>query len=157
FHFPRRTSRGGISATDWIRPADIDGDYVGLFVVTSGVDTSVRAAELRDEGRLLDSLILQALSIELAEATAEWLHQFMRIEWGISDTPETTLADLFHKRYRGVRLSFGYSACPDLEDQQSLFHLLNPERIGVSLMEGLMMEPEGSVSAVVFHHPEGRY
>ncbi|MBT3231248.1 MAG: methionine synthase [Calditrichaeota bacterium] len=157
FNFPREKGDTGTCAADWLRPPRLGGDSIGLFVTTSGTDTIDRAAEMRAEGRLLDSMILQAVAIELAEATAEWVHIRMRREWGIPDPQDTDLDYQFKTKYRGIRLSFGYPACPDLADQRPLFDLLKPERIGVSLTEGMMMSPESSVSAVVFHHQEGKY
>jgi 5-methyltetrahydrofolate--homocysteine methyltransferase len=98
------------------------------------------------------------VAIELAEATAEWVHRRMRADWGFPDPPEFTQADLFKTRYRGIRLSFGYPACPRIENQTELFRILRPEgKIGVLLTEGCMMQPESSVSALVFHHPDGHY
>ncbi|MFN3820948.1 MAG: methionine synthase [bacterium] len=157
FRFPRQKGRSGLCAVDWIRPYEMGGDSVSLFVTSAGPDTAPYAAHLRSQGRLLASHILQAFALELAEATAEWLHQRIRAQWGFSDPPELTVEDLFRTRYRGIRLSFGYPACPQLEDQAVLFDLLRPERIGVKLTEGWMMDPESSVSAVVFHHPQGQY
>jgi 5-methyltetrahydrofolate--homocysteine methyltransferase len=100
---------------------------------------------------------LQALGIETAEAAAEWLHRRIREDWGFPDSPTMTMQDRFTSRYRGKRYSFGYPACPNLEDQTKLFQLLKPEEIGVHLTEGFMMEPEASVSAMVFHHPDCSY
>jgi 5-methyltetrahydrofolate--homocysteine methyltransferase len=100
---------------------------------------------------------IQALAIELAEAFAEKLHQDLRAWWGFPDPPEITMRDRFQAKYRGIRVSFGYPACPNLEDQAKLFALLQPEDIGVQLTEGFMMDPEASVSALVFHHPEAEY
>ncbi len=157
FGFPRQLDKEKLSAIDWLRPNELGGDHLGLFIVTSGIDTAQRATEMREQGRLLDSHILQAVAIELAEATAEWVHKRMRAEWGITDSIELTAKDLFHTKYKGIRLSFGYPACPDLDDQQGLFKLLQPESIGITLTEGMMMHPESSVSAVVFHHPDGKY
>lgn len=157
FHFPRQQGRAGLCAVDWVRPWELGGDALCLFVTSAGEDTAPYAARLRAEGRLLASHILQAFALELAEATAEWLHQRIRAEWGFPDPPELSIADLFRTKYRGIRLSFGYPACPQLEDQAVLFDLLRPERVGVHLTEGFMMEPESSVSAVVFHHPQGQY
>ena len=157
FEFPRQKKPGGISAVDWIRPKRLGGDTICLFVVTSGKDTTSAAASMRAEGRFLDSHILQAVGIELAEAMAELIHHRIRVEWGYSDDADSTIQDLFRTNYRGIRLSFGYPACPDLNAQQDLFRVLRPEKVGVTLTEGMMMSPEGSVSALVFHHPAGRY
>lgn len=144
-------------AADWVRPDVREGDSVALFVVTCGAGIRERAAELRQQRRLLDSIALQALALEAAEAAAEWLHRRLRTLWGFPDPPEMTMEERFRARYRGIRLSFGYPACPDLAPQADIFRLLRPEEIGVTLTEGSMMDPEASVSAVVFHHPEGRY
>jgi len=87
----------------------------------------------------------------------EWLHRRIREDWGFPDPPEMTMAQRFTSRYRGKRYSFGYPACPNLEDQAGLWKLLRPEEIGVELTEGMMMDPEASVSALVFHHPDCTY
>jgi 5-methyltetrahydrofolate--homocysteine methyltransferase len=155
--FLRQDHRPHLSATDWVRPSADDGDSVGIFVVTAGKGVRERAADLATGGQLLDSYALQALALETAEAAAEWMHRRMRVLWGFPDPPEMTMEERFRARYRGIRLSFGYPACPDLEPQTDVFRLLRPEEIGVRLTEGLMMDPEASVSAVVFHHPEARY
>ena len=120
------------------------------------------ALDLADRSGLpcdrLRSHILQLLALEGAEAFAELLHEKIRTMWGIGDAPGTTMGDLFKAKYRGVRVSFGYPACPRLEDQAQLFRLLGvEEHIGVNLTEGFMMEPEGSVTALVFHHPDAKY
>ncbi len=144
-------------AADWVRPTPEEGDSVALFVVSAGAGVRQQADVLRRDGRLLDSIALQALALETAEAAAEWLHRRLRTLWGFPDPPEMTMEERFRARYRGIRLSFGYPACPDLAPQADLFRLLRPEEIGVSLTEGWMMDPEASVSAVVFHHPDARY
>ena len=100
---------------------------------------------------------MQALAIESAEGFAELLHRKIRAMWNIGDPPGTTLKDLLKTNYRGIRVSFGYPACPNLDDQKKLFALLDPNDIGVSLTEGCMMDPEASVSALVFHHPQAKY
>jgi len=98
------------------------------------------------------------LALEGAEAFAELLHQKIREMWGFADAAGTSMQDLFKAKYRSVRVSFGYPACPRLEDQEQLFRLLDVEKhIGVHLTEGYMMEPEGSVTALVFHHPQAKY
>jgi 5-methyltetrahydrofolate--homocysteine methyltransferase len=112
----------------------------------------------KGQGRYLDSHILQVLALEGAEAFAELLHQKVRAMWGFPDPAGISKQELFRANYQGRRYSFGYPACPRLEDQGQLWRLLEPERhIGVGLTEGFMMEPEGSVSALVFHHPQAKY
>jgi 5-methyltetrahydrofolate--homocysteine methyltransferase len=100
---------------------------------------------------------LQALALETAEGAAEWIHARMRALWGFADPPDLSKKEIFQAHYRGKRYSFGYPACPDLESQALLFSLLQPEEIGVELTEGFMMEPEASVSALVFSHPDASY
>ena len=104
----------------------------------------------------LERLDQTADRLETAEAAAEWLHSRLRAGWGFPDG-EVPKKELFQAHYRGRRYSFGYPACPDLEQQQTLFDILRPEDAGVALTEGFMMEPEASVSAMVFHHPDAVY
>jgi 5-methyltetrahydrofolate--homocysteine methyltransferase len=130
---------------------------VALFVTSVGPIRAL-ADEWKDAGAYLKSHVLQALALEAAEAFAELLHKKIRDMWGFSDPSTLTMKDLFQARYRGVRVSFGYPACPRLDDQAELFRLLDvTSAIGVELTEGFMMDPEASVSALVFHHPEARY
>ena len=147
------------SAADWVKPKSQSGqDYLALFVTTAGESVQPTAKRLQEQGELLSSHILSTLAIEMAEATAEWLHREIREAWGFPDPPEFTWQDLVRTTYRGIRLSFGYPACPDLEGQIQLFQALGPEQtIGVTLTEEMMMVPESSVSALVFHHPNGQY
>ena len=130
---------------------------MALFVTTAGEGVRERAEALKHDGHYLLCHALQALALETAEAAAEWLHAQLRARWGFPDAPEMTMLDRFQARYRGKRYSFGYPACPDLSAQEPLFRLLRPERIGVRLTDGYMMDPEASVSAVVVHHPQARY
>jgi len=132
-------------------------DYVALFAVTCGRGVRERAQALKEQGAYLKSHALQALAIECAEAFAEMLHARLRTLWGFPDPPELTIEDKLKARYRGLRVSFGYPACPELADQAALWRLLRPEQIGIQLTEGFMMDPEASVSAVVFHHPAAKY
>ena len=158
FHFQRQSAPGGLCLSDYILPSNgADRDHVALFVVTAGAGIRQRAEEAKAAGRYLYSHGLQALAIESAEACAEWLHRRIREDWGFPDSPELTMADRFTSRYRGKRFSFGYPACPNLEDQAGIWMLLRPEEIGVHLTEGMMMDPEASVSALVFHHPDCAY
>jgi 5-methyltetrahydrofolate--homocysteine methyltransferase len=158
FEFGRQIKPGGLSLADFVvRPSDGVRDSVALFVVGAGDEVRERSTVAKDEGEYLESHAIQALAIETAEAAAEWLHAKLREEWGFPDPPEMGMKDRFTARYRGKRFSFGYPACPDLDDQAALWRLLDPQDIGVSLTDGMMMEPEASVSALVFHHPDARY
>jgi len=159
FHFGRQAVEPHLCVADFCLPMDSGRpDYVCLFATTIGPGVRQLAEQWKAAGEYLKSHILQVLALEGAEAFAELLHQKIREMWGFGDPPRTTMEDLFKARYRGIRLSFGYPACPRLEDQTKLFRLLEvPARIGVQLTEGYMMDPEGSVTAVVFHHPEARY
>ena len=155
--FGRQAAGEGLSLADYVRP-DGAPDYLGAFVTTVGPGVRALADEWKDKGEYLDSHILQVLALEGAEGFAELLHQRMRSMWGFADPDDITKPDLFRAAYRGKRYSFGYPACPRLEDQEILWRLLNPvETIGVNLTEEMMMEPEGSVSALVFHHPQAKY
>ncbi len=155
FNFPRQAKGEGLCLADYTHPSAPDS--IALFITTVGKGVREEAERLKRAGDYLKSHALQSLAIECAEAFAELLHARLRAAWGFSDPPEMTLTDRFQAKYRGKRYSFGYPACPRLEDQTILFDLLKPEDIGVHLTEGFMMEPEASVSALVFHHPEARY
>lgn len=158
FSFPRQPEDPHLCLSDFLRPVESkEMDYVGFLTVTTGGGIRERSTELKDRGDYLRSHVLQALALELAEAFAERIHHMMRDAWGIPDPAEMTMLERFGARYQGIRVSFGYPACPNLEDQAQLFRLLRPEDIGVQLTEGFMMEPEASVSAMVFAHPEARY
>lgn len=152
-HFARQTKEPFLSATDYI--SSKERDVMALFIVTAGSKYLEFANKKKEEGRYLESHILHALALESAEATAELVHQRIRKEWGIYE--EQSLKELHKAKYQGIRLSFGYPACPDLDQQQTLFDLLKPHEIDVTLTEEMMMVPECSVSALVFHHPKGEY
>jgi 5-methyltetrahydrofolate--homocysteine methyltransferase len=159
FDFGRQAKDGGLCLADFVAPRDSGRtDYVAFLATTIGPGVRALADEWKDKGDYLRSHILQILALESAEAFAELLHQKIREMWGFADPAGITKQEIFKARYRGVRVSFGYPACPRLEDQAQLFRLLDVEKsIGVHLTDGFMMEPEGSVSALVFHHPEARY
>ena len=158
FTFPRQTKEPYLCLADFVRPISSgEIDYVGFFAVTAGVGVRQLANEWKDQGEYLKSHLLQATALELAEAFAEHIHHSMRNSWGIPDDPELTMQQRFSAKYQGMRVSFGYPACPDLADQKKLFELLNPQEIGINLTEEYMMDPEASVSAMVFAHPEARY
>ena len=158
FQFGRQRRTDGLCLSDYILEAE-EGrrDHLALFVVTAGEGVRERSEEWKQAGEFLKAHAIQALAIETAEGTAEWLHRRIREDWGFPDPPTMTMHDRFTSKYRGKRYSFGYPACPNLDDQQGLFDLLRPEDIGVQLTEGMMMEPEASVSALVFHHPDCAY
>ena len=158
--FPRQEGGERLCLSDYTRAegSELAGrDSVCLFVVTAGEGIRARYEALKAEGRYLESHAVQALAIETAEAAAEWLHKKLRAQWGFPDLPDVTMMDLFQARYHGKRYSFGYPACPDLAMQATLFSLLAPEEIGVTLTEEHMMDPEASVSALVLHHPDAKY
>jgi 5-methyltetrahydrofolate--homocysteine methyltransferase len=158
FTFPRQPSGERLCLSDYCRDvASGEMDSVALFVVTCGRGVRELSQAWKEAGEYLRSHLLQAIAIEGAEAFAEWLHKKIRADWGFSDAPEMTIKDVLKNKYRGIRVSFGYPACPDLADQRKLFKLLNPLQIGVELTEGDMMDPEASVSALVFHHPDAKY
>jgi 5-methyltetrahydrofolate--homocysteine methyltransferase len=158
FEFQRQAKPGGLCLSDFVAPPNKGvRDSVAAFVVGSGTEVRERAAAAKQAGEFLESHAIQALAIETAEAAAEWLHAKLRELWGFADPENMTMRDRFAARYRGKRFSFGYPACPDLDDQAALWRLLHPEEIGITLTDGMMMEPEASVSALVFHHPDARY
>ena len=158
FQFPRQRAGDQLCLSDYILPArDGKKDHLALFVVTAGEGVRERSEKAKNDGYYFKSHGLQALAIESAEACAEWLHRRIREDWGFPDSPDLTMAQRFTSRYRGKRYSFGYPACPNLEDQVGLWQLLKPEEIGVQLTEGFMMDPEASVSALVFQHPDCTY
>ena len=157
FDFLRQVKGDGACLADYVEPVGGAADNVALFLTTVGNGVREASTDLKNRGEFLKSHILQALAIETAEAYAEHLHAFIRSSWGYPDDPTMTMVERFQAKYRGKRYSFGYPACPNIEDQSQLFELLNPQEIGVELTEGFMMDPEASVSAIVFHHPEAKY
>src|SRR6266853_607538 len=158
FRFPRQRQGDFWCLSDYVLPAQNgQRDHVALFVVTAGEGIRGRSEKAKNEGYYFKSHGLQALAIETAEGCAEWLHRRIREDWGFPDPPDLTIAQRFTSRYRGKRYSFGYLACPNLEDQAGIWKLLKPDEIGVQLTEGFMMDPEASVSALVFHHPDCAY
>jgi 5-methyltetrahydrofolate--homocysteine methyltransferase len=158
FRFGRQPRENGLCLSDYILDAE-EGrrDHLALFVVTAGAGIRERSEEFKQAGEFFKAHAIQALAIETAEGAAEWLHRRIREDWGFPDPPALTMHDRFTSKYRGKRYSFGYPACPNLDDQQGLFTLLRPGDIGVELTEGMMMDPEASVSALVFHHPDCAY
>ena len=159
FYFGRQSQRDRLCLSDYILPKESGRmDYVAMFVTSVGPGVRDLAEQWKQKGQFLNSHILQATALEGAEAFAELLHQQIRNMWGFGDPSSITSQDLFRAHYQGKRYSFGYPACPRLEDQEQLFRLLDvTPNIGVELTEGYMMDPESSVSALVFHHPDAKY
>ena len=158
WQFKRQKGGDQLCLSDYVlERKDGKRDHVAVFVVTAGEGVRERSEKAKNEGYYFRSHGLQALAIESAEACAEWLHRRIREDWGFPDAAEMTMAQRFTSRYRGKRYSFGYPACPDLEDQAGIWKILKPEDIGVQLTEGFMMDPEASVSALVFQHPDCTY
>ncbi|HYA36017.1 MAG TPA: methionine synthase [Candidatus Binataceae bacterium] len=160
FHFGRQSVPPYLSLADYVEPRGTGrNDYICMFVTTVGTGVRALAEEWKNRGEYLRSHILQVLALEGAEAFAEVLHRKIRQMWGIGDPTDLAIKDLFQAHYQGRRYSPGYPACPRLEDQAQIFKLLEVERnrIGVELTEGFMMDPESSVSAIVFHHRDAKY
>jgi 5-methyltetrahydrofolate--homocysteine methyltransferase len=159
FTFPRQREGRKLSISDFFAPKSSGKmDVIGLSLVTMGAQASVETQKLFEAGEYTKYLYLHGLSVETAEALAEYLHKKMREELGIAGEDSPHIRDLFHQKYRGSRYSFGYPACPNLEDQTKLFALLHPEEnIGVRLTTGFLLDPEQSTSAIVVHHPGAKY
>lgn len=158
FSFPRQHVEPFLCLADYLKPVESGVmDYVGFMVVTAGHGVREQANALKEQGDYLRSHAIQAVALEVAEGFAERLHHMMRDIWGFPDPQDMTMKQRLGARYRGMRVSFGYPACPNLEDQALLFDLMKPEDIGVHLTDGYMMEPEASVSAMVFAHPQAHY
>jgi 5-methyltetrahydrofolate--homocysteine methyltransferase len=158
FRFGRQLREDGLCLSDYILDPEAGRrDHLAIFVVTAGAGIRERSEQWKQSGDFFKAHAIQALAIETAEACAEWLHRRIREDWGFPDPAAMTMQERFTSRYHGKRYSFGYPACPNLDDQQGIWKLLKPEEIGVQLTEGMMMEPEASVSALVFHHPDCAY
>ncbi|HZU23464.1 MAG TPA: vitamin B12 dependent-methionine synthase activation domain-containing protein, partial [Terriglobales bacterium] len=159
FTFPRQKEGRGLCLADFFASrASGQLDVIGLSLVTIGERASHVTAGLFERGEYTRYLYLHGLSVETAEALAELAHKRIREELGIAGDDSSRISDLFHQKYRGSRYSFGYPACPNLEDQAKLFALLKPEQaIGVRLTTGYQLEPEQSTSAIIVHHPAAKY
>jgi 5-methyltetrahydrofolate--homocysteine methyltransferase len=157
--FPRQRDGRKLSIADFFLSKESGKfDVVGFSVVTIGDRASQVTKELFESGDFTRYLYVHGLSVETAEALAELAHKLIREELGIAGEDATQVKDLFHQKYRGSRYSFGYPACPNLEDQTKIFELLEPEKnIGVRLTEGFHLEPEQSTNAIIVHHPQAKY
>jgi 5-methyltetrahydrofolate--homocysteine methyltransferase len=159
FTFPRQDHGDYLCLSDYVEPAK-DGkavDTVAFTAVTMGPEVTRVAAVWKAEGRYQDYYFLHGLGVESAEAMAEYFHRQVRLEWGIGGDDSPDVRKLFKGHYRGCRYSFGYPACPNLEDQAQLFQLIEPQRVGIELSEQFQLEPEQSTTAIVVHHPQAKY
>jgi 5-methyltetrahydrofolate--homocysteine methyltransferase len=160
FHYPRQQAAPFLCIADLVRPIESgEADYAAFHIVTMGAPVSERAAELFADNKYADYLKLHGLGVEMAEALAELWHRRIREEWGFADEDGPTLTGLFKQQYRGGRYSWGYSACPDLEDNLTVANLLDAGRIGLEISEetGYQYQPEQTTSAIICHHPKAKY
>jgi 5-methyltetrahydrofolate--homocysteine methyltransferase len=159
FTFPRQRRDRRLCIADFFKSEESgETDVVGFHMVTVGSKISTVTQKLFEENAYRDYLELHGLSVQLAEALAEYWHSRVREELGFGgdDNPDVG-EQILHQGYRGSRYSFGYAACPDLEDRAKIVQLLKPERIGVSLSEEFQLHPEQSTDAIIVHHPEAKY
>jgi 5-methyltetrahydrofolate--homocysteine methyltransferase len=158
FTFPRQPDKRRLCISDYFRPADSgEVDVIAMHCVTVGSRASEAARALFEANRYTDYLYLHGLGVETAEALAEFWHKRVRQELGIAADDSPRVKDLFTQKYRGSRYSFGYPACPKMSDQDLLFVLLRPDRIGCALTENWQIDPEQSTSAIIVHHPQAKY
>ncbi len=158
FTFPRQSDGKRLCLSDFFRPVESgEVDVVGFSIVTAGEEISIYERELFAAGNFQDYLYVHGMGVEAAEALAEYWHKQMRHEMGFGHNDPEELKLLFSAKYQGSRYSFGYPACPNLEDQAKLFELLHPEEVGIELSEEFMLVPEQSTSAMIVHHPAAQY
>jgi 5-methyltetrahydrofolate--homocysteine methyltransferase len=158
FNLPRQPKDDGECIADFFRDIDdAERDVIGLQVVTVGQKASDTARAWFEDNRYQDYLYLHGLSVEIAEAMAEYTHKRIRAELGFAGEDDRDMDKMLAQSYRGSRYSFGYPACPKLEDQAPLLRLLNAERIGVSLSDEWQLHPEQSTSAIVVLNPKAKY
>ena len=158
FAFPRQTESPWLCISDFFRSADSgEEDWASFMLVTMGSRVSEETARLFKENQYQQYLMLHGLGVEMAEGLAEYWHLRIRQELGFADQDGPTLTGLFRQQYRGGRYSWGYPACPDLEDNAKAAELLGAERIGVTVSEGFQLHPEQSTTAIICHHPQAKY
>ena len=158
FSYPRQKEAPNLCIADFFAPIGAT-DYAAFHIVTMGADVSARTAELFAANEYQEYLVLHGLGVEMAESLAEMWHHRIRSEWGFADQDGPSLAGLFRQQYRGGRYSWGYPACPDLEDNAKVAELLGAYRIGVACGEDTSWQyhPEQTTSAIICHHPQAKY
>jgi 5-methyltetrahydrofolate--homocysteine methyltransferase len=158
FTFPRQRKEPWLCISDFFRSTDSGHeDFASFMLCTIGHRASEEAARLFAENQYQNYLFLHGLSVEMAEATAEYWHHRIREELGFADEDGPSLAGLFRQTYRGGRYSWGYPACPDLMDNAKVVELLSGDRVGVTVSEGFQLHPEQTTDAIICHHPEAKY
>ena len=160
FSYPRQNEAPFLCIADFFRPIESgEVDYAAFHIVTMGAKVSDAAAELFAKNEYQKYLVVHGLGVEMAEALAEFWHHRIRTEWGFVDEDGPSLHGLFRQQYRGGRYSWGYPACPDLEDNAKVAELLEAGRIGISVSEetGWQYQPEQTTSAIICHHPRAKY
>jgi 5-methyltetrahydrofolate--homocysteine methyltransferase len=160
FHYPRQREEPFLCIADFFRSVESgEKDYAAFHIVTMGNAVSEMAAELFEQNKYQDYLILHGLGVEMAEALAEYWHHRIRSEWGFVEEDGPSLHGLFRQQYRGGRYSWGYPACPELEDNATVAALLEAGRLGIEVSEetGWQYQPEQTTSAIICHHPRAKY
>jgi 5-methyltetrahydrofolate--homocysteine methyltransferase len=160
FHYPRQQAAPHLCIADFFRPIESgEVDYAAFHIVTMGAAVSEATAGLFAANEYQQYLLLHGIGVEMAEALAEYWHHRIRSEWGFVDEDGPTVAGLFRQQYRGGRYSWGYPACPDLEDNATVARLLGADRLGIEVGEetGWQYQPEQTTSAIVCHHPQAKY
>ncbi|TEX45810.1 MAG: methionine synthase [Acidimicrobiales bacterium mtb01] len=159
FHYPRQGQSPFMCISDFFRPVGAEPDYAAFHIVTMGAAVSERAAELFAANEYQKYMLVHGLGVEMAEALAELWHKRIRTEWGFVDEDGPSIGGLFRQQYRGGRYSWGYPACPDLEDNATVARLLEAGRLGIQVSEetGWQYQPEQTTSAIICHHPQAKY
>ncbi len=160
FRYPRQSEAPFLCIADFFRPIDSDEvDVAAFHIVTMGQEVSNETARLFADDKYQEYLMVHGIGVEMAEALAEFWHHRIRTEWGFVDEDGPNVAGLFRQKYRGGRYSWGYPACPDLEDNMTVAELLEADRIGIEVNEetGFQYQPEQSTSALICHHPRAKY
>jgi 5-methyltetrahydrofolate--homocysteine methyltransferase len=158
YSFPRQTESPWLCISDFFRSVDSgEPDWASFMVVTMGSRVTEEAARLKADNQYQNYLYLHGLGVEMAEALAEYWHRRIREELGFAAEDGPTLTGLFRQKYRGGRYSWGYPACPNLEDNAKVVDLVGADRIGIEVSEGFQLHPEQSTTAIICHHPQAKY
>jgi 5-methyltetrahydrofolate--homocysteine methyltransferase len=160
FHYPRQRSEQYLCISDFFRPIESgEVDYAAFHIVTMGAAVSEATAKLFADNEYQQYLKLHGIGVEMAEALAEYWHKRIRTEWGFAGEDGPTVGGLFRQQYRGGRYSWGYPACPDLEDNAKVAEILGADRLGIEVSEetGWQYQPEQTTSAIICHHPQAKY